>query len=201
MFYIIGDYNTKTNSSQIPDDRQQGFEKLRAPKSLAELNSRLGSFSYFKSYIQNLKKLAEPLLSLAKSEKFYWNKLEAEAFENIKFIIQFKIWNFHVKREEPLFLASDSSQISAGYILFQLTEDGHIRLIKCDSRLLRQSSRNKGAARRELISLGFRLIETESTLRNHMAPILLLSDASLLQLLNRGRLMNNIFAEMGCFIS
>ena len=34
-----------------------------------------------------------------------------------------------------------------------------------------------------------------------MAPILLLSDASSLQLLNQGRLTNNIFAEMGCFIS
>ena len=64
------DYNTKTNSSQIPEDRQQGFEKLRAPKSLAKPNIRLGSFSYFKSYVPNLKKLAAPLLSLEKSKNF-----------------------------------------------------------------------------------------------------------------------------------
>ena len=105
------DYDTATNSSEIPEDRQEGFDKLRSPKSLAELNSRLGSFSYLKSYIPNLKKLAAPLLTLAKSDKFYCNRLEAEAFNNIKMVIQAKIKNFHLEREQPLFLASDSSQI------------------------------------------------------------------------------------------
>ena len=89
---------------------------MRAPKSLAELNSRLGAFSYFSSFVPNLKKLGAALFTLAKSEKFYWTKLESESFENIKMVIQAKIRNFHIKKDEPLFLASDSSQISAGYI-------------------------------------------------------------------------------------
>ena len=88
----------------------------------------------------NLKKLGAALFTLAKSEKFYWTKLESESFENIKMVNQAKIRNFHIKKDEPLFLASDSSQILAGYILFQLTKDGRLQLNKCDSRLLRQAS-------------------------------------------------------------
>ena len=72
------EYNTSSDFSGIPNERQTGFEKLRGPKSLAELNSRLGAFSYFSSYIPNLKKLGSALFTLAKSEKFYWGKLESE---------------------------------------------------------------------------------------------------------------------------
>ena len=82
----------------------------------AELNSRLGAFSYFSSYIPNLKKLGSALFTLAKSEKFYWGKLESEQFENIKSVIQAKICNFHIKINQPLFLATDASQISCGYM-------------------------------------------------------------------------------------
>ena len=138
---------------------------------------------------------------MAKSEKFYWGKLEAQQFENIKAVIQTKIRNFHIKTDEPLFLATDASQISCGYILFQLTKQGLLKLVKCDSRLLRQSSRNKGSSKRELISLSFALIENEALIRNHEASVLMLSDASSLQLIQRGKTSNTIFAELGCLIS
>ena len=71
------EYNTNADYSGIPNERQEGFKKLRSPKSLAELNSRLGAFSYFSSYIPNLKKLSSALFTLTKSEKFIggnWNQ-------------------------------------------------------------------------------------------------------------------------------
>ena len=74
------EYHTEENFSGIPAERQSGFEKLRAPKSLAELNSCLGAFSYFQTYIPNLKKLGSALFSLAKFEKFFLGRLESEQF-------------------------------------------------------------------------------------------------------------------------
>ena len=76
-----------------------------------------------------------------------------------------------------------------------------MELVKCDSRLLKQSSRNRGAARRELISLSFALIENECLIRNHQSSVLMLSDASSLQLIQRGKTSNTVFAEIGCLIS
>ena len=122
--------------------------------------------------------MGSSLFSLAKSEKFFWGCLESEQFENIKEVITAKIRNFHIKTSRPLFLATDASQISCGYILFQLSADGLMELVKCDSRLLKQSSRNRGAARRELISLSFALIENECLIRNHQSSVPMLSDAS-----------------------
>ena len=127
--------------------------------------------------------------------------MKYEQFENIKTIIQTKIRNFHIKTDEPLFLATNASQISCGYILFQLTKQGTLKLVKCNSRLLRQSSRNKGSSKRELISLSFALVENEGIIRNHEHSVLMLSDASSLQLIQRGKTTNTIFAELGCYIS
>ena len=78
------EYDSENDSSGILPDRLEGFLKLRPPKSLAELNSRIGSFSSFSNFILNLKTIATPLLSLAKADKFQWSQLEAESFENIK---------------------------------------------------------------------------------------------------------------------
>ena len=112
-----------------------------------------------------------------------------------------KIKNFHIEPKKPLFLASDSSQISCGYIVFQLSPSGIMQLVKCDSRLLKQSVRNRGAAKRELVGLSFALVENEGVIRNHPSATLMLSDASSLQLIQRGRTSNTIFSEIGCLIS
>ena len=141
------------------------------------------------------------MFSLAKADHFYWTKLEAQQFENIKALISAKIKNFHIEPEKPLFLASDASQISCGYILFQLSPAGLMQLVKCDSRLLKQSIRNRGAARRELVGLSFALIENEGIIRDHPSSVLMLSDASSLQLIQRGRTSNTVFSEIGCLIS
>ena len=82
------------NAAAFPG-RLEGFAKRRPPKSLAELNSRIGSFSYFSQFIPDLKKIWAPLLSLAKAEKFTWGKLEAESFKNVKMLIQLDITNYH----------------------------------------------------------------------------------------------------------
>ena len=101
------------------------------------------------------------MLTLAKADKFYWTTLEATQFENIKALISAKIKKFHIEPKKPLFLASDSSQISCGYILFQLSPSGIMQLVKCDSRLLKQSVRNRGAAKREIVGLSFALVKNE----------------------------------------
>ena len=128
-------------------------------------------------------------------------QLESQQFEDIKQVISAQIKNFHIQPEKPLFLATDASQISCGYILFQLSPEGLMQLVKCDSRLLKQSSRNRGASRRELISLSFALIENENLIRNHGGSVLMLSDASSLQLISRGKTSNTVFSEIGCLIS
>ena len=98
------EYDSDKDSSGIPAERQNAFEKLRPPHSLAELNSRLEAFQYFQTYLPGLKKIRSALFSLAKSDHFYWTQLESEQFENIKALISAKIKNFHIQPEKPFFL-------------------------------------------------------------------------------------------------
>ena len=44
-------YDSDLDQAGIPDERQNAFEKLRHPRSIAELNSRLGGFMYFQTYL------------------------------------------------------------------------------------------------------------------------------------------------------
>ena len=64
-------YDSDQDSAGIPNERQNAFETLRPPHSLAELNSRLGAFQYFQTYLPGLKKIGSALFSLAKSDHFY----------------------------------------------------------------------------------------------------------------------------------
>ena len=75
-----------------------------------------------------------------------------------------------------------------------------MQLVKCDSRLLKQSIRNRGAARRELVGLSFALIENEGIIIDHAGSVLMLSDALSLQLIQRGRTSNTVFkaVQTGC---
>ena len=47
------EYNSDQDYSGIPAERQNAFETLRPPHSMAELNSRLGAFQYFQTYVPN----------------------------------------------------------------------------------------------------------------------------------------------------
>ena len=44
-------YDSDQDLAGIPDERQNTFEKLRHPRSIAELNLLLGGFQYFQTYL------------------------------------------------------------------------------------------------------------------------------------------------------
>ena len=100
----------------------------------------------------------------------------------------------------PLFLSTDSSQISIAWVLFQLV-DGHVCVINLDSKLLKNCDRKKPAPIREALAMIYGLMENESTIKSHPLQCTLLTDCIGLSTILRNRGVNQKMLEYSLYIS
>ena len=202
VFKFLGhQFNTGDESTQIPEDKAMAFSNLRAPLSCAEAISRLGTFAYFSSYIPLLRCIAAPIQTMAQSGEFFWGREENLAWETIKLLCSLKFKNMNPLKDRPLFLAVDSSQISTGYLIFQLEDSGEERLIYTGSKLFSAPDRNKPAGQRELLGMIFSLVENEPLLKNHPEQVVVLTDCISLQSLQRLKSTVPRMLEASMFLS
>ena len=201
-FKFLGhQFNTGDVSTQIPVDKAEAFSKLRAPLSCAEAISRLGALAYFSSYIPLLRTIAAPIQTMAQSGEFFWGPQESLAWETLKLLCSLKFTNMTPLPDRPLFLAVDSSQISTGYLIFQIDDDGQERLIYTGSKMFNAPDRNRPAGARELLGMIFSLVENEGMLRNHADQVIVLTDCISLQSLQRLKSTVPRMLEASMFIS
>ena len=101
---------------------------------------------------------------------------------------------------KPLFLATDSSQISIGWVLFQVI-DGHVYVINLDSKLLKSCDRKKPAPIRESLAMIFGLMENEGTVKSHPLSCVLLTDCIGLSTILRSKGVNQKMLEFALYLS
>ena len=202
VFKFLGhQFNTGDVSTQIPEDKAEAFSKLRAPLSCAEAISRLGALAYFSSYIPLLRTIAAPIQTMAHSGEFFWGREQSLAWETLKLLCALKFKNMNPLKDRPLFLAVDSSQISTGYLIFQLSDDGTERMIYTGSKLFNAADRNRPAGAREMLGMLFSLIENEQMIRNHTDQVIVLTDCISLQSLQRLKSTVPRMLEASLFLS
>ena len=201
-FTFLGiQYSTSENKSMIPKVKQQALSQIRNPASTAELISRLSQLRYYASWIPGFAKISIPLIQMAKSGKFAWTKTCNLAFQQLLFLVKMGFENFTVDKESVLFLSMDSSQVSAGFHLFQIDTMGDIKTIYTGSKALKQSERRMASVHRELNALVWALTECEFMIRGHPIKCIALSDASCLQLLQRSKTFNSKIYDYTLFVS
>ena len=118
---------------------------------------------------------------MAQSGEFFWGREESLAWETLKLLCALKFKNMNPLKDRPLFLAVDSSQISTGYLIFQLSDSGEERMIYTGSKLFNAADRNRPAGAREMLGMLFSLIENEQMIRNHTDQVIVLTDCISLQ--------------------
>ena len=74
-------------------------------------------------------------------------------------------------------------------------------LIWCDSKILKQSDRNKTSSFRELLGILYGIISLESEIRAHSSEVVILSDCISLSLLHRQKYHNSRLLEISIFLS
>lgn len=128
-------------------------ENFPRPENVKEIQSFLGLANYYRRFIQNFSKIAEPLNKLLrKKEQFLWKTETENAFIELKSILTGpKILQFPDFNKEFL-LTTDASITSIGAILSQ-GEIGHDLPISYASRVLNKAERNYSTIERELLAI------------------------------------------------
>ena len=97
----------------------------KAPKTLKQLRSFLGSFHHLSNFISNLAKICHPLWPLLKkSKKFNWTETHQTHFEHIKTTIASATENTHFNPTLETRVKCDASRQGQGAALEQLDCEG-----------------------------------------------------------------------------
>jgi hypothetical protein len=148
-----------------------------------------------------LKIITAPLQEMCTSGVFKWERVHQEAFQSMKLLCSLKFTNSVIDQTKNLFIACDSSQIALGILAFQISDNGEIILIFTDSKILKQSDRNRASAFRELLALVYGVISLENEIRMYKMNVIMLTDAISLSLLHRQKYSNNRLLEISIYLS
>jgi len=134
----------------------QTIKELPVPQNIKTLRSYLGLFSYYRRFIDNFSKIANPLTSLTKkNEKFSWDTEKECAFRTL----QQKLTNppilsyFYNNRKTEI--RTDASDAGLGAILSQYESNGNNVVIEYASRSLTKSEKNYSTTEKELLAVVF----------------------------------------------
>ena len=107
------------------ESKTAAIAKIKAPKTLKQLRSILGSVHHLGKFIPNLAKICHPLRPLLKkSEKFLWTDIHQKYFEYIKTVIANAAENTHFNPTLETRIKRDASRQGLGAALEQLDCDG-----------------------------------------------------------------------------
>ena len=108
-----------------PDKVSAVLEK-HAPRTTRQVRSFLGMVNYYGRFIKNLQGVAAPLHKIStKNAKFYWEREQEEAFQELKRLIASAPVMSYPRREGMFILDTDASDRAMGAVLSQMQADEH----------------------------------------------------------------------------
>ena len=172
--YLISSEGIHTDPAKI--DKVKNFP---IPKNLTQLRGFLGLASYYRRFIKDFSKIANPLNKLLRKDNPYlWTSAQQNAFELLKqHLIQAPILAYPDFRKEFILL-TDASTIGLGAILAQKDIEGNERVIAYASRTLNRPEQNYSATELECLAVVWAVRHFHSYL--HGNRFILITDHSAL---------------------
>ena len=146
--HVISENGITTDPAKI-----QAVEEWPVPTNVTEVRSFIGLCSYYRRFVKDFAKIAEPLHHLTgKRARFEWTDACQQAFEDLKFRLVSSPILAMPQDEGQYRLDTDASNDAIGAVLSQI-QDGQERVIAYASRLLSKTERNYCVTRRELLAV------------------------------------------------
>src|SRR4051794_7499904 len=128
--------------------------RLPAPGNLPELQSAMGLFGYYRSYVPNFSKLAAPLYRLfKKGTPYQWDEYCQAAYGQLKQAMSKAPVLMKPNFNKPFRVYTDASAQGLGAILAQLDDEGKERVIYFASRGTTKSEKSYGATKLEALAI------------------------------------------------
>ena len=138
---------------EVDPDKISAVANMKPPSNLKELRATLGLVGFYRRFIANFGKIAEPLYRfLSKPEKFVWTTEFGESMNQLKLNLQEASILGFPNDTDPYTLTTDASLTGIEAIITQKQNWGD-RIIAYASKTLNKGQRNHSATKRELYAI------------------------------------------------
>ena len=135
------------------ESKTAAIAEIKAPKTLKQLRSFLGSVHHLSKFIPNFAKICHPLRPLLKKkEKFIWTDNHQTHFEHIKTVIANATENTHFNPTLETRIKCDASRQGLGAALLQLDCEG-LKTVAFASRFLNNNEERYSINELELLGV------------------------------------------------
>ena len=127
-----------------------------APTNVKALQRFLGMINYYRKFIPNFAKVAQPLYQLLVTTcTWHWNKEQQTAFDTLKKLMSLEPVLAFPDFTKPFIVSTDASKDAIGCILKQLDDEGQERVIQYGSRTLNAAQRRYNVTVKEGLAIKF----------------------------------------------
>ncbi|UYV65614.1 hypothetical protein LAZ67_3004865, partial [Cordylochernes scorpioides] len=149
---ILG-YITSKHGIKPAEHNIKAVRNFPRPKKVKEVQSFLGMCSYYRKFIKDFSKIADPLTNLIKkSVSFTWTERQEEAFQTLKTALLSPPILGHFNPNAPTYVHSDASNIGIGATLVQ-DIGGEEKVISYLSRTLSKAEQNYSTTEKECLAV------------------------------------------------
>ena len=100
--------------------KTKGIADWKTPQNLKNVHAFLGFTGFYRYFVPNYSKIAQPLIELTKKAvPFHWGETQFKAFETLKTLICRQHVLKQHKYTKPFFLSTDTSAYGVGAVLSQ----------------------------------------------------------------------------------
>ncbi|UYV68438.1 hypothetical protein LAZ67_5004313, partial [Cordylochernes scorpioides] len=149
---ILG-YITSKHGIKPAEHNIKAVRNFPRPKKVKEVQSFLGMCSYYRKFIKDFSKIADPLTNLIKkSVSFTWTERQEEAFQTLKTALLSPPILGHFNPNAPTYVHTDASNIGIGATLVQ-DIGGEEKVISYLSHTLSKAEQNYSTTEKECLAV------------------------------------------------
>ena len=146
-------HRVSSQGVELDPDKAKTIESYKPPDNRDKVRSFLGLLSYYRAFIPNFSRRAEPLTKLLRGkEPFVWSEDQQAAFDELKSCLLTPPILRFPSFDKPFFIATDASDSGLGASLLQEV-DGKLMPISYASRTLNKAERNYSVTKREALAV------------------------------------------------
>jgi len=138
----------------MEEDKVVGVLNWSASKMVRDVRKFLGLVNYYRCFVKNFAKLAQPLNNLTrKKEKWSWGAEQQKAFKQLKTVFTSRLLLVASDLDKEFKVKADTSNFATGGVLSIKCKDDMWRLVAYISKLLNKTERNYKIHDKEILAV------------------------------------------------
>ena len=139
---------------EMEKDKVAGVLNWPVPKMIRDVRKFLGFTNYYRQFVKDFAKLAQPLNNLTrKEEKWRWGSEQQKAFEQLKQIFTSRLLLVAPDIDKEFRVEADASNFATGGVLLIKYEDNKWRPVAYISKSLNKTERNYEIHNKEMLAV------------------------------------------------